>query len=72
MEDRDKGGMRKSELDVYLADERERKSEGFDILLWWKTNSTRFPILSVALEAAFSTGGRILDAYRSSLSPKTV
>lgn len=84
MEDEDKGGMGKSELDVYLTDERERKSEGFDILLWWKTNSTRLPILSdlakhvlgmpvssVASEAAFSTGERILDAYRSSLSPKT-
>ena len=84
MEDQEKGGIGKSEVDVYLADERERKSEGFEILLWWKTNSTRFPILSelakhvlgmpvssVASEAAFSTGGRTIDAYRSSLSPKT-
>ncbi|KAL8121396.1 hypothetical protein AgCh_018215 [Apium graveolens] len=29
------------------------------------------PVSSVASEAAFSTGGRIIDAYRSSLSPKT-
>ena len=46
MEARETGGIGKSELDVYLGDEMERKSEGFDILLWWKTNSMRLPILS--------------------------
>ncbi|WOG91938.1 hypothetical protein DCAR_0311193 [Daucus carota subsp. sativus] len=84
MEDREQGGVGKSELDVYLVEARERKSEGFNILGWWKVNSTRFPILSemarhvlgmpvssVASEVAFSTGGRTIDAYRSSLSPKT-
>ncbi|KAL8118649.1 hypothetical protein AgCh_016244 [Apium graveolens] len=62
-----------------------RKCEGFDILGWWKNNSTRLPILSqiakhvlgmlvssVASEAAFSTSGRMIDAYQSSLSSKTV
>ncbi|KAL8091755.1 hypothetical protein AgCh_034131 [Apium graveolens] len=29
------------------------------------------PVSSVASEAAFSTSGRMIDAYRSSLSPKT-
>ncbi|XP_017222792.1 uncharacterized protein LOC108199480 isoform X1 [Daucus carota subsp. sativus] len=85
MDDRDQGGTGKTELDVYLVDARERKGEVFDILEWWKMNSTRFPILSkiarhvlgmpvssVASEAAFSTSGRTIDAYRSSLSPKTV
>ncbi|WOH08570.1 hypothetical protein DCAR_0728013 [Daucus carota subsp. sativus] len=30
------------------------------------------PVSSVASEVAFSTGGRTIDAYRSSLSPKIV
>ncbi|KAL8091476.1 hypothetical protein AgCh_033910 [Apium graveolens] len=76
MEARDTGGIGKSELDVYLGDEREKKVKGFDILLWWKKNSTRLPILSdlakhilgmpvssVASEAVFSTGGQTIDAY---------
>jgi len=54
----------------------------FDILAWWKGQSTRFPILStmardvlaipistVASESAFSTSGRILDDFRTSLTP---
>ncbi|KAJ9546552.1 LOW QUALITY PROTEIN: hypothetical protein OSB04_019095 [Centaurea solstitialis] len=74
----------KSELEVYLADGKEKRDERFDILGWWKENSTKFPILSqlarhvlampistVASESAFSTGGRVIDKYRSSLNPKT-
>ncbi|KAI3870314.1 hypothetical protein MKX03_029703 [Papaver bracteatum] len=77
----------KSELEAYLREKREPRSEksSFDILGWWKTNSTRYPTLalmardilaipisSVASESAFSTGRRILDPYRSSLLPTTV
>ncbi|XP_042436796.1 zinc finger BED domain-containing protein RICESLEEPER 2-like isoform X2 [Zingiber officinale] len=75
----------KSELDKYLKEETEVDSVQFDILNWWKVNSPRFPILSlmardimaipissVASESVFSTGGRVLDAFRSSLTPKIV
>ncbi|CAN1136626.1 Putative AC transposase [Linum perenne] len=54
----------------------------FDVLKWWSTYGLAYPILSeiardvlaipissVASEAAFSTGGRIMDSYRTSLHP---
>ncbi|KAK8935567.1 hypothetical protein KSP39_PZI013972 [Platanthera zijinensis] len=74
-----------SELDKYLKDDcvLDEHSEQFDILNWWKVNSSKYKVLSllardilaipvstVASESAFSTGGRILDRFRSSLSPK--
>ncbi|KAK8916019.1 hypothetical protein KSP39_PZI023387 [Platanthera zijinensis] len=80
-------GSPMSELEMYLTETRIKKvvGESFDILNWWKTNSTRFPVMSlmardvlaipvtiVASESAFSTGGRVLDQFRSSLSPKVV
>ncbi|XP_074347091.1 zinc finger BED domain-containing protein RICESLEEPER 3-like [Apium graveolens] len=75
----------KSEIDVYMLDAIERNlGDHFDILQWWKMNSVKFPILSkiaknvlgmpistVASESAFSTGGRVIDPFRSSLTPKT-
>ncbi|GFY91147.1 hypothetical protein Acr_07g0013430 [Actinidia rufa] len=74
------------EVDKYLVELCERKENpSFDILLWWKTNSNKYPILAqiacdvlalpvstVASESAFSTGSRILDPFRSSLSPSIV
>ncbi|KAK4382883.1 Zinc finger BED domain-containing protein RICESLEEPER 1 [Sesamum angolense] len=75
----------KSELEKYLSEDVEEYREKFDMLKWWKVNTRRFSILSkmardilavpvstVASEAAFSTGGRVLDAFRSSLSPKII
>ncbi|XP_070051072.1 zinc finger BED domain-containing protein RICESLEEPER 2-like isoform X2 [Nicotiana tomentosiformis] len=75
----------RTELDKYFGEETEDDTKEFDVLLWWKLNSARFPILaemardvlavpvsSVASECAFSTGGRILDSFRSSLTPKLV
>ncbi|KAK8685344.1 hypothetical protein V6N13_041347 [Hibiscus sabdariffa] len=48
-----------SELDKYLGEASEKYDDDFDILLWWKVNSPRFPTLSkiplstVASESAF-------------------
>ncbi|KAL0289872.1 UNVERIFIED_CONTAM: Zinc finger BED domain-containing protein RICESLEEPER 2 [Sesamum angustifolium] len=79
-----KGDRVKSELEKYLGEDVEMHRDKFDILNWWKVNTQRFPILSkwlemycssglnFASESAFSTGGRVLDAFRSSLSPKIV
>ncbi|KAF7822109.1 zinc finger BED domain-containing protein RICESLEEPER 2-like [Senna tora] len=75
----------KTEVEIYLAEAREKVSVKFDILNWWKVSSSKYPIIAliardvlaipmstVAFESAFSTGGRVLDPYRSSLSPKLV
>jgi hypothetical protein len=72
----------KTELDKYLVEACEEAEGKFDILGWWKLNAHRFPVLaalacdvlaipitSVASESAFSTGGRILDDFRTSLTP---
>ncbi|KAG8482629.1 hypothetical protein CXB51_024452 [Gossypium anomalum] len=72
------GEDKTSELDKYLAEANEDFVEDFDILLWWKANNPRFPNLSkmardvlaisvstIASEFTFSTGGRVLDQYRS-------
>lgn len=76
----------KSELERYWLEACEDSKifgDKCDVLFWWKSNSLKYPILSrmardvlaipvstVASESAFSTGGRILDPYRTSLSPK--
>jgi hypothetical protein len=76
------GNNTKSELDKYLAEETEDTEMKIDLLVWWKASEQRFPILSrlvrdvlaipissVASESAFSISGRILDDFRSSLTP---
>lgn len=73
----------KSELDLYFEERLHPMIAGFDILDWWKTNGSKYPIVSkmardilaipittVASESAFSASGRILDPYCSRLSPK--
>ncbi|XP_057537538.1 zinc finger BED domain-containing protein RICESLEEPER 2-like [Amaranthus tricolor] len=82
-ESREDGELTKTEVDKYLDEVTEEDGDDFDILTWWKNNSSRFPILSlvardvlaipvstIASKSAFSTGGRVLDSFRSSLSPK--
>ena len=76
----------KSDLDRYLLESSEDPDvEDFDILMWWKMNSSRYrvlsqisrdvlaiPISTIAFESTFSTGGHVLDSFRSSLSPNTI
>jgi hypothetical protein len=75
----------KSEVDRYLLDGCEATIKDFDVLGWWKINAPKYPIIAaiardvlampiftVASESAFNTGGRILDPFRSTLSPLTV
>lgn len=76
----------KSEIEYYLDDIREdRKNPSFRILDWWKTTGSKYKVLSlmardlmailmstVASKSAFSAGGRVLDRFRSSLTPRTV
>ncbi|KAL5808132.1 hypothetical protein ACOSQ3_028823 [Xanthoceras sorbifolium] len=74
-----------NELELYLMENCVKFNDRFDILAWWKNSIAKFPILSliakdvfampistVTSESAFSTGGRILDPFRSSLTPKMV
>ncbi|KAG8388283.1 hypothetical protein BUALT_Bualt02G0109500 [Buddleja alternifolia] len=75
----------KSEVTGYLLDSCEKSSKDFDILNWWKKNTLKYPVLSkvardvlaipvstIASKSAFSTSGRVIDPFRSSLSPKMV
>lgn len=75
----------KNEIDRYFEEGVEKMSPNFDILAWWKNKASTYRVLSrmardvlaipvstVASESAFSTGGRILDPFRSSLTPKIV
>ncbi|XP_042374966.1 zinc finger BED domain-containing protein RICESLEEPER 2-like [Zingiber officinale] len=79
---------KRSELVDYLEKGRLKKNEipkNFSCLEWWRMNRMQYPILSkiaadilaipvssVASEATFSAGTRVIDSYRSSLSPDTV
>ncbi|KAG6510488.1 hypothetical protein ZIOFF_028512 [Zingiber officinale] len=79
---------KRSELVDYLEKGCLKKNEIpkiFSCLEWWKMNRMQYPILSkmtadilaipvssVASEATFSAGTRVIDSYRSSLSPDTV
>ena len=75
------------EVDRYLLDpiEKPPKGSNFKILDWWKVNGPKYPNLqvvakdvlaiqvsTVASESSFSTGKRVIDPHRSSLTPKTV
>ncbi|CAN1223158.1 Putative AC transposase [Linum grandiflorum] len=74
-----------AELDSYLNEDILPRQPDFDILMWWKINGPKYPILqniardilvvpvtSVASESAFSSGGRLIDPHRSRLHESTV
>ncbi|KAH9782184.1 BED-type domain-containing protein [Citrus sinensis] len=72
-----------SEVKRYLSDPVEDPSNlKLNVLLWWKVNGSKYPILekiargilvvpvsTVASESTFSTGRRVIEEYRSSLTP---
>jgi hypothetical protein len=75
-----------SELTSYLEDKTHPMDDpNFRLVDWWRLNAHRYPVIakiarkfltvpatSVSSESTFSTGGRVLDDYRSSLRPKMV
>ncbi|KAL5715379.1 hypothetical protein ACHQM5_017207 [Ranunculus cassubicifolius] len=75
------------EVDRYIMDPIEKVDPDldFDILKWWKHNGVKYPglatiardilaipVSTVASEACFSTGGRVVNSFRASLTPKMV
>ncbi|KAL0017102.1 hypothetical protein SO802_004171 [Lithocarpus litseifolius] len=74
------------EVAKYLMENSEGQNDKtFNILAWWKCNTNKYrilsrlardvlavPIFTMASELAFSTGGRVLDPFRSSLALKMV
>ena len=66
-----------NEVDKYLAENCDGRGDvNFEVLGWWKDNSSRYPMLSkvakdvlavpvstVPSESAFSTGGHIVDPF---------
>jgi hypothetical protein len=76
-----------AKLDLYLKERNMMLNDDsdFDLLGWWKPNSSQFPSLSdfakiilmipmtsVASKSAFSTGGRVLDDYQTRLNEESV
>ena len=70
-------------MQKYLNEGLEEDEVGDDVLGWWKVHGPRYPVVAriardvlavpvstVASKLAFSTGGRTLDSFRTSLTPK--
>ena len=76
-----------TDIDRYLSVETIlfEDNEDFEILEWWKKQKIKchvlsiiahdvliVPVSTVALEAAFSAGGRVVSKKRCNLSPKAI
>ncbi|KAK1432092.1 hypothetical protein QVD17_08983 [Tagetes erecta] len=87
LKDADVETPKKSKLSVYLEEGvlGRDQSVNFNVLDWWNTHKLKYrvlsslaseilavPISTVASEATFSVGGRVIDPYRSTLVPSTV
>ncbi|KAL6571971.1 hypothetical protein OROMI_012929 [Orobanche minor] len=70
------------EVDRYLLDPIKKCNSDFDTLKWWRLNGSKYPNLqlvakdvfaiqgsTVASESCFSTGKRVIDPHKSSLTP---
>ena len=70
---------------MYLEESKIPRVKVFDVLGYWRTNQGRYllfskmardiltiPLSTVTSESAFSVGGRVLDAFHSSLKPDIV
>ncbi|XP_058728425.1 zinc finger BED domain-containing protein RICESLEEPER 1-like [Vicia villosa] len=81
------GNNSKSDLELYFEEPplKVPPNAKFDVLTWWMGNEAKYPVLSklakdiltvpvttVASEATFSAGKRIIDPKRSSMKTKTV
>ncbi|XP_010497000.1 PREDICTED: zinc finger BED domain-containing protein DAYSLEEPER-like [Camelina sativa] len=75
----------KTELDQYLEEELTPRSEDFNVLSWWRLNTTNYPTLSkmavdllsvpfstVSPDSVFETEVKQMDSYKTSLSRATL
>ena len=77
--------MQRSELEIYLEEQRSLRIKKLDVLQLWCKNEVHFPVISsmtcdilciristVALESAFSFSGHIIDCFQSTTKFKNV
>ena len=75
----------RTELDHYLEEDVLPDNSQFDILLWWKLNGVKYPVLqtiardilaipvsTIASKFAFSSSGRLVSSHRNRLHPKMI
>ncbi|KAK4382274.1 Zinc finger BED domain-containing protein RICESLEEPER 2 [Sesamum angolense] len=73
------------EKNCYIFEKDKKDGKDFDVLEWWKVHALKYkflsimardllaiPITTVASEATFSAGSRVIDKYRASLTSDTV